>query len=59
MGSYLSSMIFADFSHAELKRLFFQESLRALRAFIIIPELSENSESMKSATAAEWPLVTS
>ena len=58
-ATYRSSMIRAALAHAASKRFLFQESLGALRALFIIPELSENSRSTKSATAAECPLASS
>ena len=52
--SYLSSIILAAFSQIALTRNFFHALLER-SAFTVIPELSENSESMNAATASLWP----
>ena len=56
--AHLSSMIRTALLQAVSKRSFVHESLDLL-AFAIIPELSENLRSIKSATTCEWPLASS
>lgn len=53
--AHLSSMIFAAFSQIALTRNFFH-ALFVRNAFTVIPELSENSESINAAVASLWPV---